>query len=65
MLGKRVGYRNAYTMKAARKRIGAASIGLGKLAAGMEPRKNNLQHRRVLFWMHAGRNTSAIILHRH
>ena len=58
-----VGHADADTMQTTREAVGAA-LALIKLAARVQTRKDQLNNRRLFFWVHAKRNTPSVVLYR-
>ena len=50
-------------MQTTREAVGAA-LALIKLAARVQPRKDQLNNRRFFFWVHAERNAPPVVLYR-
>ncbi len=62
--GERVGHAHTHTMQAAREAVGAA-LAFVELAARMQAREDQLDHRRVFFRVQAKRDASAIVFDAH
>ncbi len=63
-LGQRVGDADAHAVQAAREAVGAAGP-LVELAAGVQAREHDLEHRHLLFGVQAEWDAAAVVEHRH
>jgi hypothetical protein len=60
-LRQRVGHAHAHAVQAAAEAVGAAGA-LVELAAGVQPREDDLDHRHLLFGVQAERDAAAVVV---